>query len=89
MRRIEVTTYSFAAAPYLVVGTDRIATVHARLARLAQKSLPLTVLPTPMPLPPMKQSMQWHKYRTQDPGLVWLRGLLHEAVAKMDAEQPA
>jgi hypothetical protein len=31
--------------------------------------------------------MQWHQYRTQDPGLVWLRGLLHEAVRQMDAEQ--
>ena len=81
VRRIEVTTYSFAAVPYLVVGTDRIATMHARLARLARKSLPLRLLPTPMPSPAMQQTMQWHKYRTLDPGLVWLRGLLHEAVA--------
>lgn len=90
VRHIEVTTYSFAAVPYLVVGTDRIATMHARLARLARKTLPLRVLPTPMPSPEMKQTMQWHKYRTQDPGLVWLRGLLHKAVARMDAElEPA
>ena len=33
--------------------------------------------------------MQWHKYRTHDPALVWLRGLLHEAVAQMDAQQQA
>lgn len=90
VRRIEVTTYSFAAVPYLVVGTDRIATLHARLAWLARKSLPLRLLPVPMPMPAMKQTMQWHKYRTQDPGLVWLRGLLHQAVARMDAElEPA
>ena len=88
-QRMEVTTFSFVATPYLVVGTDRIATVHARLARLAQKSLPLTVLATPMPPSPIEMAMQWHKYRTQDPGLVWLRGLLHEAVVQMDAEQPA
>lgn len=86
VRRIEVTTYSFTAAPYLVLGTDRIATMHARLARLARKSLPLRLLPAPLPSPAMKQTMQWHKYRTQDPGLVWLRGLLHQAVARMDAE---
>ncbi|MBT2322705.1 LysR family transcriptional regulator [Variovorax paradoxus] len=85
-QRIEVTTYSFAAAPYLVVGTDRIATMHARLAKLARKSLPLRLLPAPLPGPPMKQAIQWHKYRTQDPGLVWLRGLLHQAVVRMDAE---
>jgi LysR family nod box-dependent transcriptional activator len=86
VRRIEVTTYSFAAVPYLVVGTDRIATLHARLAWLAQKSLPLRLLPVPVPMPAMKQTMQWHKYRTQDQGLVWLRGLMHQAVARMDAE---
>jgi hypothetical protein len=31
--------------------------------------------------------MQWHKYRTHDPALVWLRGLLHEAVVQMEAQQ--
>ena len=58
VQRIEITTYSFAAVPYLVVGTDRIATMHARLARLARQSLPLRVLPAPLPGPPMKQTMQ-------------------------------
>lgn len=85
VRRIEVTTYSFAAAAHLVIGTDRIATVHARLARQAQRVLPIVLLPPPMAVPHMQQAMQWHKYRTQDPGLMWLRGLLHEAVRRMDA----
>ncbi|HEU0201717.1 MAG TPA: LysR family transcriptional regulator [Burkholderiaceae bacterium] len=85
-RRVEVTTYSFAAVPYLVVGTDRIATVHARLARQAEKLLPLKVLPPPIPMPRMEQAMQWHKYRTQDPGLLWLRALMKEAAVVMDAE---
>jgi len=34
----------------------------------------------------MEQSMQWHKYRSQDPGLVWLRGLMAKAVLRMDSE---
>jgi hypothetical protein len=32
----------------------------------------------------MEQGVQWHKYRTQDPGLVWLRGLLKKSVERMD-----
>ena len=28
--------------------------------------------------------MQWHAYRTNDPGLVWLRQVLQQAVATMD-----
>ena len=35
-------------------------------------------------LQPMVQAMQWHKYRTPDPGLAWLRALLPTAVAQMD-----
>ena len=83
-RRIDVTTFSFASVAALVVGTDRIATVHRRLALLAAKSNAIELLPPPMPMPPMTQAMQWHKYRTQDPGLVWLRRLMHDAVRRMD-----
>jgi LysR family transcriptional regulator, nod-box dependent transcriptional activator len=32
----------------------------------------------------MEQAVQWHKYRTQDPGLVWLRAQLSKAVKRMD-----
>ena len=89
-RRIEVTTFSFIAAPFLVLGTDRIATIQRRLGRMAQQFLPLAILEAPVVLPRMAQSVQWHKYRSRDPGLVWLRGLLHQAVEEMDAPpQPA
>ncbi|MCE4556600.1 LysR family transcriptional regulator [Roseateles cellulosilyticus] len=84
-RRIDVTSFSFATAPSLVVGTERIATVHSRLARLAASQLPLVLLEPPMPMPRMVQAIQWHKYRTQDPGLLWLRHLLRDAAAEMDA----
>lgn len=83
-RRNAVTAFSFASAPYLVVGTELVATVHTRLARLAQGSLPIVLLPPPMEMPEMDQAMQWHKYRTQDPGIVWLRGLLAQAAREMD-----
>jgi len=84
-RRVEVTSFSFATAPSLIVGTQRIATVHTRLARLAASQLPLILLPPPMPMPSMVQAIQWHKYRTQDPGLLWLRQLLRAAALEMDA----
>jgi LysR family transcriptional regulator, nod-box dependent transcriptional activator len=84
MRRVEVSTFSFVGALSLVVGTHRIATVHRRLAAYGQRFLPIKVLEVPVALPRMEQAMQWHKYRTNDPGLVWLRGLLHQAVARMD-----
>lgn len=85
-RRIEVTTYSFAALPLLVVGTELVATVHTRLARLLAPALPVTLLPMPMPMPPLEQAMQWHKYRSTDPGLTWLRGLLQQAARAMPSD---
>jgi DNA-binding transcriptional LysR family regulator len=84
-RRVEVTTYSFTAMPHLVIGTERVATVHERLARQLVPVLPITLLPAPMAIDRLPQTMQWHKYRTQDPGLTWLRDLMRRAVVEMDA----
>jgi DNA-binding transcriptional LysR family regulator len=78
-RRIEVTSYNFASLPYLVIGTELVATVHARLARTIEASLPIKVFPLPMPMPPLEQAIQWHKYRSSDPGIQWLRDLLRSA----------
>lgn len=82
-REIGLTTYSFSAMLYLVVGTDLIATAHARLAHLLQGMLPIALRPVPMSMKKLQQSMQWHKYRSRDPGLIWLRDLLREAAVGM------
>ena len=39
----------------------------------------------PVPLAEMRQVMQWHRYRTRDPGIEWLRRVFHDAVRDMDA----
>lgn len=85
-RRIAVSTYSFTTLPALVVGTELIATVHARVAARLVKAWPLEIRPTPMPFDRMEQSVQWHKFRTTDPALVWLRAMLVEAVRQMDSD---
>ncbi len=78
-RRIDVTSYGFSALPFLVVGTERVATMHSMLVRAIAPALPITVLPLPLPMPVFEQAMQWHKHRTNDPGLAWLRSLLTQA----------
>jgi DNA-binding transcriptional LysR family regulator len=83
-RRVEARSYSFIATAAMLVGTDRIATLHRRLALVAQRAFPITLHEPPVAIGTMGQTMQWHKYRTQDPGLRWLRQLLHDAVAAMD-----
>jgi LysR family transcriptional regulator, nod-box dependent transcriptional activator len=84
-RRVAVTTYGFSALPALVVGTELIATVHARLARALQPAWPIELRTPPLPITAMEQGLQWHKYRSQDPGLVWLRSILRRAAVRMDS----
>lgn len=80
-RRIVASSYGFATVPGLLVGTDHVATMHERLARLSLSMWPLAIKPCPIDVPPMQQAFQWHKYRTQDQGIVWLRGLFRQAAA--------
>lgn len=82
-RRVAASSYGFATVPALVSGTEWVATLHRRLAAQVHPSWQLAVRPCPLPIEPMAQAMQWHKYRTQDPGLNWLRGAMHRAVAAM------
>lgn len=82
-RRVAATSYGFATVPALVVGTEWVATLHARLASQLCAMWPLRLLPCPLDIAPMQQSMQWHRYRSTDPGLRWLRGLLAEAAAAL------
>lgn len=88
-RRVEVSTFSFATAPSFVVGSSRIATLHHRLALQAAATLPVAIKPVPVKMEPLQQVMQWHTYRTNDLGIVWLRKTLRQAVAAMDASSPS
>jgi LysR family nod box-dependent transcriptional activator len=83
-RQITVSTYNFGAIPFMVVGTDLIGTVHSLFAKRISAALPIVLKPIPMPGVGFRQAMQWHKYRTRDPGLIWLRSLLLEAAHNID-----
>jgi LysR family transcriptional regulator, nod-box dependent transcriptional activator len=78
-RRIEVVTTAFNLAPQLLIGTERIATLHRRLAEFYARYLPLRLIPVPVQIPPLVESMQWHRSRDHDPGIAWLRSILKKA----------
>jgi DNA-binding transcriptional LysR family regulator len=84
-RRVVLTSYGFTALPALVCGTDLIATVHRRLARTVEGALPIVAHEPPLAFDAMEQAVQWHRYRTHDPGITWMRELMKQAVARMDA----
>jgi len=72
-RRVEVTVPSMSALPALVVGTDRIATVHRRIAERAGERLPVKLWEPPPRIPRLVQMLQWHKHRSNDPAIAWIR----------------
>jgi LysR family nod box-dependent transcriptional activator len=75
-RRVEVTTNAFNSVPAFLIGTQRIATMHHRLAERWANYLPLKIQPVPWDAPKLTIAMQWNKYQLHDPGLAWLRNLI-------------
>ena len=88
-RRRAITAPSFSLAPQLVVGTQRIATVQTRLAVLMAKSLPIRVLPCPVTIPEIVETIQWHKYQERDPAVRWFLELLKSVASRLGSSRPA
>jgi LysR family nod box-dependent transcriptional activator len=82
-RRVEVMAHNFTMLPHLVVGTDRIATVQTRLARLYERGLPLKLIPPPIELPKLTEVLQWNIHRDMDPAGRWLRSKLMDQAKKL------
>lgn len=79
-REIDVQCYSFASMPFLICGTDRLATMQRSLAERLRSETDIVIHPNPIGLPPLRQTLQWHVHRDADPGIRWLNSLLHQAV---------
>lgn len=71
-RRIEIVTHSFLSMPGLVIGSNRIATMHRRLATRMAGYLPLTMREMPMDIPPIREAIQWHISSSNDPAIRWV-----------------
>jgi DNA-binding transcriptional LysR family regulator len=83
-RRIECSVDNFATLPSLVIGTQRVATLHRRLAAHFGTHLPLRFVPAPFEMPPLVEMMAWPRHVDGDPGHAWLRGLVLDCAAAMD-----
>ncbi|QZH75250.1 MAG: LysR family transcriptional regulator [Erythrobacter sp.] len=71
-RRIEVVTASFVTMPALIVGTDRIATMHRRLAEKLGRRYPVAFAEVPFEIPPVRELAQWDIAHNNDAGLRWV-----------------
>lgn len=82
VRRIETTTDTFNGMPQFVIGTNRIATMHSRLARVYAHYFPLRLFKPPVAIPPLVECMQWHKFFDKDAAHIWFRKVLSDVAAE-------
>ena len=71
-RQIDMRVSSFLAAPEMVVNTMRLTVMHERLARFYTDRLDIAIAPLPFDFPPMREMLQYHQTRADDPALKWL-----------------
>jgi len=82
-RRLVMQASHFASVPFLVAGTDLIATIPERLARHFSRALKLQILPVPLEIPPFRLTMLWHQRHHSDLAHQWLRRQISETAVKL------
>jgi DNA-binding transcriptional LysR family regulator len=81
-RLVDVVTGSYAAVPFLLLGTNRITLMHRRLAEAFAKMMPLRLLPPPVEIPALNEALQWHVYNDSDECLTWVRKQLIQMIGE-------
>ena len=82
-RRIEMIVPAFMHVPRLLIGTQRIALVHGRLARMSAELMPIALFDPPFDLPILTEVIQYHRARQSDGGLRWLIDAIHACVKEL------
>lgn len=82
-RRVQVTTPHIAGLPFLIAGSDRVATVTRAIARAVAEPLGLRALSPPVELAPIRIHQIWHARSGEDPGHQALRGLVRDVVHRL------
>jgi LysR family nod box-dependent transcriptional activator len=75
-REIDIELPNFTLVPQFIVGTQRIATMHRRLAEQFADILPLRIEALPFSLPAVNEALQWPLLNQKDPACTWLRELI-------------
>jgi DNA-binding transcriptional LysR family regulator len=77
-RKVALRVPTFLVAPYIVATTDLVWTAPIGIAREFVDVLPLVIRDPPIRLDGFSVMLRWHARMDRDPGLAWLRGVLHE-----------
>lgn len=80
----DVVVNHFGLLPLLLPGTQRLATLHSRMAhQVVQRYVGLRLVTLDFESPRLVERLQWHRYREDDPGSQWLRAQILAAAHNM------
>ena len=85
---VAVAVPTFATAFAGVIGTNLVTVTHRRLANVLANPAFHVVRELPIKVEPLRESLVYHPLRSQDAGLIWLKGILRKALRKVDLELP-
>jgi DNA-binding transcriptional LysR family regulator len=80
---VVATTGGWLSLPFLVAGTDLVAAVPERLARLVGEAAGVTVAEPPFGTVALIEAAWWHPLHATDPALTWLRGIIRGSVGSL------
>ena len=80
-RRVEATVDNFSTLPLLIIGTQRIVTMHRRHAEHFAQYLPLRIVQIQFEMPSIVEMLCWPLHLEHDPAHRWLRGVLFDQEA--------
>jgi DNA-binding transcriptional LysR family regulator len=80
---VEITTESFALAPFLLTRTRLVALLQERLARRLMHAADIKLLEPPVPTPDLSEAMFWSPVADADPAHRWLRQMMREVAQRL------
>jgi DNA-binding transcriptional LysR family regulator len=84
--RVRVTVFGWLSVPFVLAGTEMVAIMPERMARLAIRSAPLAILEPPFGLVELVEAASWHPSRSDDPAVRWLVRTLQEAASELGVQ---
>jgi LysR family transcriptional regulator, nod-box dependent transcriptional activator len=84
---VRATTQGLLEIPFMLAGTQLVATLPEDLARTLARLTPIKLLPVPFETPDTHEVIIWHKRNEPDPGHAWLREVLIAAATSRDSSR--
>ncbi len=82
-RRVAVAVPHFLVVPYIIAGSDLVATLANRVAALFSETLGLVVVAPPVQIPKFQIALAWHERNHHDASHRWLREQLLAVAAEV------